>query len=101
MEITKMRSPKGNIVPNQFDITIDNRRIFKSYESNIVMIRNGKVYLDSYYWNYSSTTSKYRNIFLGEDKKTTETKIKSGEYILTDLTKELDKEEFKFFKNKK
>ena len=101
MEITKMRSPQGNIVPNQYDIQVGDKRIFKSYESNIVMIRNNKVYLDSYYWNYSMTTSKYRNMFLGEDKKTTETKIKSGEYILTDLTKELDKEEFNFFKNKK
>jgi hypothetical protein len=101
MEITKMRSPQGNIVPNQYDIQVGDKRIFKSYESNIVMIRNNKVYLDSYYWNYSNTTGRYRNIFLGEDKKTTETKIKSGEYILTDLTKELDKEEFKFFKNKK
>lgn len=98
MEIIKMRSPKGNIVPNQFDIRVDNKRVFRSYESNIVMIRNNKVYLDSYYWNYSMTTSKYRNIFLGEDKKTTETKIKSGEYILTDLTNEVNKEQFKFFK---
>jgi co-chaperonin GroES (HSP10) len=101
MEITKMRSHQGNIVPNQYDIQVGDKRIFKSYESNIVMIRNGKVYLDSYYWNYSNTTGRYRNMFLGEDKKTTEMKIKSGEYILTDLTKELDKEEFKFFKNKK
>lgn len=98
MEIIKMRSPKGNIVPNQFDIRVDNKRVFRSYESNIVMIRNNKVYLDSYYWNYSMTTSKYRNMFLGEDKKTTETKIKSGEYILTDLTNEVNKEQFKFFK---
>lgn len=97
-----MRSPRsGQPVPNQFDITIDNRRIFKSYESVIVMIRNNKVYLDSYYWDHSNTTGKYRNIFLGEDKKTTQIKIDSGEYVLCDLSKEIDKEEFKFFKNKK
>ena len=101
MEITKMRSPKGNIVPNQYDITFENKRIFKSYESVIVMIRNNKVYLDTKYWNYSNTTGKYRNQFLGEDKKTTETKIKSGEYVLTDLQKELDKNEFKFLTNGK
>jgi hypothetical protein len=101
MEITKMRSPQGNIVPNQYDIQVGDKRIFKSYDSVIVMIRNNKVYLDTKYWNYSNTTGKYRNMFLGEDKKVTETKIKSGEYILTDLQKELDKEEFKFFKNKK
>jgi hypothetical protein len=101
MEITKMKSHQGNVVPNQYDIQVGDKRIFKSYESVIVMIRNNKVYLDTKYWNYSNTTGKYRNMFLGEDKKVTETKIKSGEYILTDLQKELDKEEFKFFKNKK
>ena len=99
MEITKMRSPRsGQPVPNQFDIQVENKRIFKSYESVIVMIRNNKVYLDTEYWDWSNTTGKYRNIFLGENKKDTETKIKSGEYILTDLQNELDKNEFKFFK---
>lgn len=48
---------------------------------------SGKIYiiLDKTYWNYSKTTGKYRNIFLGETKKETEKKIKSGEYILADL----------------
>ena len=48
-----------------------------------------QVYLDSKYWNYSTTTSKYRNIFLGEKRKDTEKKIKQKIYILTDLNKEL------------
>ena len=43
-----------------------------------------KKWLDK--WDYSVTTSKYRNIFLNENKKETEKKIKSGEYVLTDLT---------------
>lgn len=101
MEITNMKSHQGNVVPNQYDIRIGNRRIFKSYDSVIVMIRNEKVYLDTKYWNYSNTTGRYRNMFLEETKKETEVKIKSGEYVLTDLQGELDKEEFKFFKNKK
>ena len=101
MEIIKMKSHQGNVVPNQYDIRIGNRRIFKSYESVIVMIRNEKVYLDTKYWKYSNTTGRYRNMFLGETQKETEVKIKSGEYVLTDLQGELDKEEFKFFKNKK
>ena len=101
MEITKMKSPKGNVVPNQYDIRIGNRRIFKSYDSIIVMIRNEKVYLDTKYWNYSNTTGRYRNEFLGETTKETEIKIKSGEYVLTDLQLELDKNEFKFLTNGK
>ncbi len=54
----------------------------KDYESDQV-----KIYLDQKYWNYSNTTGKYRNIFLGETIKDTKAKIKSGEYILTDLNK--------------
>ena len=34
---------------------------------------------------YSKTTSKYRNMFLGETTKETQKKINSGEYILTNL----------------
>lgn len=53
----------------------------------IVFIPNngGKIQLDSQYWDYSKTTGKYRNLFLGEDKKATERKIASGEYELTNL----------------
>ena len=36
--------------------------------------REGKIELDQKYWNYSNTTGKYRNIFLGET--ITETKRK-------------------------
>jgi len=47
--------------------------------------RKGKVYLDNNKWDYSRTTGKYRNQFLGESKKETERKIKSGEYQLVNL----------------
>ena len=88
MKVINMRSPNGNKVPNQFIIEDDNnRQYFQSYKSIISMIDwdKCKVYLDSYYWDYSVTTSKYRNIFLGESSKETQKKIKSKEYILTDL----------------
>jgi hypothetical protein len=45
----------------------------------------GQIYLDRNKWDYSTTTGKYRNQFLGETKKETQAKIDSGEYILTDL----------------
>lgn len=73
-------------IPNQFIITSDNGDLFfQSYESIIVKKSKGKIYLDETYWDYSSTTGKYRNMFLGEDKKTTERKIADGTYILTNL----------------
>jgi hypothetical protein len=71
---------------NQFRITAENGVYFQSYDSIIVFIdNNGKVFLDSKLWNFSKTTAKYRNEFLGETTKETEKKINSGEYTLTDL----------------
>lgn len=86
MKVENLESSSGNTIANQFEITAPEGRYFQSYKSMIVFIPNkGKVQLDKTYWDYSKTTGKYRNIFLGEDKKTTEKKIASGEYELTDL----------------
>ena len=85
MKITNLTSNKGNKIANQFQVHTENAVYFQSYDSMIVKIENGKTYLDSRYWDYSKTTGKYRNIFLGEDKKETEKKIKEGIYILTNL----------------
>tara|TARA_B100000029_G_scaffold114532_1_gene106999 strand:- start:1313 stop:1579 length:267 start_codon:yes stop_codon:yes gene_type:complete len=85
--VTNMVSNKGNKIANQFIIYTTEGSIFQSYNSTIVKIENGKTYLDINTWDYSKTTGKYRNIFLNENKKQTEEKIKSGEYILTDLNK--------------
>jgi hypothetical protein len=75
---------------NQFIIYTDNGKYFQSYNSIIVFHPynvDEPVQLDVNYWDYSKTTGKYRNLFLHETKKETEQKIKSGEYILTDLNK--------------
>jgi hypothetical protein len=87
MKVENMISNNGNSVPNQFIIRDYGYTYFQSYDSVIVKldIKNQKTYLDERYWDYSKTTGKYRNQFLGETKKETESKIKSGEYILTDL----------------
>tara|TARA_R100000544_G_C2173587_1_gene33438 strand:+ start:30 stop:305 length:276 start_codon:yes stop_codon:yes gene_type:complete len=73
--------------PNQFEIVgVQGQKYFQSYDSTIIFItQQGSVNLDKKYWDYSRTTGKYRNIFLGETKKETEQKIKSGEYQLLDL----------------
>jgi len=86
MKVYNMESPNGNKVANQFEIYTDEGKYFQSYRSIIAFKDNkGQVFLDDYYWNYSRTTGKYRNIFLGENKKATEEKIKSGEYKLKEL----------------
>ena len=84
-----MTSSKGNKIANQFIIHTPEATYFQSYQSIIIKttFEEGKrvVYLDEYYWNYSKTTSKYRNSFLGENSKIVEEKVKNGVYLLTNL----------------
>jgi len=92
MKVSNITSNKGNDIPNQFIINTPNATYFQSYKTIIVKttFENGDrvVYLDQDSWNYSITTSKYRNQFLGEDTKTTKKKIKDGIYKLVDLNNE-------------
>ena len=81
----------GKPVANQYVIEAHNQKynyeVFQSYDSSIVLKNHatGTVFLDAKYWNYSVTTSKYRNQFLNESTKETQAKINSGEYKLVDL----------------
>lgn len=86
-KVENMVSHNGNKVPNQFILT-DKRgnRYFQSYATIIAKIdKKGNVTLDKEKWNYSPTTSKYRNLFLGEDTKETKEKIKLKIYKLKNL----------------
>ena len=101
MKVENMISSKGNKVANQFIIKTTEQVLasgghiigaevvyFQSYKSIIARKCDywaSKIKLDRNKWDCSRTTGKYRNIFLGETKKETEKKIKSGEYILADL----------------
>ncbi len=88
MRIRNMVSnSSGREIANQFIVEDDNGDIFfQSYHTVIAKKSKGKIYLDKNSWDYSTTTGKYRNIFLGETKKETEKKIKSGEYTLVVLS---------------
>ena len=87
IKVHQMTSPRtGNPVANQFEIYTDKGVYFQSYRSIIAFKPyNGKTQLDKNYWDYSRTTSKYRNEFLNEYTEETRHKIKEGEYILTNL----------------
>jgi len=99
MKVENITSNNGNKIANQFIVTdkheMGNKiEYFQSYNSMIAKKIYDNIgayvvetFLDQKYWNYSNTTGKYRNIFLGETIKDTRAKIKSGEYILTDLNK--------------
>ena len=89
MKIQNMTSSNGNKVANQFIIFDSEATYFQSYDSIIIKttFEDGerKTYLDTDTWDYSKTTSKYRNQFLGLTTKEVKAKIDSGEFILTDL----------------
>lgn len=73
-------------VANQFTIAINSvGTYFQSYNSIIAVKTPDGVKLDTNFWDYSPTTIKYRNKFLGETAKETKAKIKSGEYKLVNL----------------
>jgi len=81
----KVRNMAG--VPNQFEIDIPGiGTVFQSYHS-VIAIRSesGEITLDESDWDYSNTTGRYRNLFLGEGIAETRKKIKSGVYKLADL----------------
>lgn len=76
-------------VPNQYVVITKAGKLFQSYNTNIALItKEGQVVLDKNSWDCSVTTGKYRNKFLGEDKKITQKKIDSGEYLLADINNE-------------
>jgi len=100
MKVSNMISPRsGRPVANQYIIVDDKWNVyFQSYKSIIAKAKRldykpenkyiNQIYLDINYWDYSRTTLKYLNQFLGtSSKKEIQEKIKSGEYILTDLNK--------------
>jgi len=90
MKIYNMTSSNGNRVPNQFIIEDDHGSLyFQSYQTIIAKKErnnNGVIItLDRNAWDYSVTTGKYRNLFLGETKAETLRKIKDGTYRLENL----------------
>ena len=99
MRVSNMTSNStGRKIPNQFVITDEgrgalgnfiSRETFQSYKS-IIAVRiewesETEIQLDINKWDYSTTTGKYRNQFLGEKKADTQRKIDSGEYKLVNL----------------
>ena len=74
------------IANNQFIISLDDRKVFQSYNSKVAEKKDGQIYLIEPYWNmYSATTNKYLLKFLGESSiKDVRAKVESGEYkVLT------------------
>lgn len=102
MKVSNMISAAGNPVANQFVISgavvilpddTYTGELFQSYNSVIALKaydcnntgNTFRVFLDERFWDYSVTTGRYRNQFLGEGIAETRKKIESGEYTLVNL----------------
>ncbi len=85
-KVENMVSNSGNAIPNQYILTLDNCTIFQSYDTTIAVKFNDGTIVLSDDWTYSSsTTSKYRNIFLGETTAETRRNIDNNTYrVLSD-----------------
>lgn len=88
MKVRNITGRSGQPVKNQFIIEDGKSTIFQSYDSIIAMKSGGRTYLDKYRWDYSTTTGKYRNQFLGMNKKQIEQAIEDGAIYLVDLNDE-------------
>lgn len=76
----------NTIKANYQTLLIDGNKYLLSYDTAIVKISpDGTITLDSHYWDYSNTTGKHRNDFLGEKKKDTQKNIDAGIYLLGEL----------------
>ena len=84
----KMTGRTGRPIKNQEIIrTPEGAELFVSYGTPIARRDpDGRITLDARYWDYSVTTGRYRNQFLGELKAQTEKKLDSGEYLVADLS---------------
>ncbi|MDY0138255.1 MAG: hypothetical protein RBR50_01025 [Candidatus Izemoplasmatales bacterium] len=90
MRISNIIGLNGKAIANQYILTHDNGdKYFQSYDSIIAVKKaNGDILLDEKSWNFSSTTAKYRNVFLNETTKGTQKKIDAGIYKLANLNSE-------------
>jgi len=89
MKVKNMESYKGNKIPNQFIITDEENdaQYFQSYNTVIAKRCNNVVTLDEKAHDWSRTTIKYRNLFLGANSGQVLERINNGEYLLADLNK--------------
>ena len=75
------------ITPNQLEIHVDDSIFFQSYDTVIAKVDkdSGELTLDEEKWNYSKTTSRYRNGFTGLSTSETKAGIDNGTIKLEDL----------------
>ena len=82
ISVNNMISSTGKNVPNQYNIFIYCEdgvyNCFYSYDSLIMVLKNGNIVKVGKDYNYSSTTGKYRNKFINMNLKELDTYIKNN-----------------------
>jgi len=82
MKAYNMTGRTGKPIANQIIIESEGARTFQSYGVTVAKIDASGTWLDETYWDYSKTTSKYLNQFLGRKAKEM---LKTGEAKLASL----------------
>lgn len=86
MEVRNLTSPNtGKAVPSQVVIRHNGTEWFSSYDTIIGKWEGGTIYLDKRFWDYSKTTSKYRNRWLGLINQEVKEAVSNGEIKLVNL----------------
>lgn len=95
VSVRPMESRGGNPTPNQLVMSDPAGETFVSYGTKIVFRshhkygepgnKKHKIILDENYWDYSRTTGKYRNQFLGFGVQECRKGIQDGTIQLADL----------------
>ena len=86
--VENITNKKGNKIANQFIITTDKGQLFQSYKSIIAFKPKDNtkpIELDCNKWDYSYTTSKYRNLFLNCETKDIKKMAKEEKLIFVNL----------------
>lgn len=82
ISVNNMVSSAGKDVPNQYNVFIYSEdgiyNCFCSYDSLIIVIKNGKIIKVGKDYNYSNITGKYRNKFTGLNLKELDKYIKDN-----------------------
>lgn len=80
-KVRNLASPRSwRDVPNQYELSFENGRVFQSYETIIAVRLNGQLYLTSSH-DCSNTTSKYATEWTGYNTRERRDGLKSGKFI--------------------
>jgi hypothetical protein len=87
MRVSQLINSGGRPVPNHFVIEYNGFKWLQSYNALVARIdvESEEVELDQNYWEYSKTTARHRNAFLGMDNSEVKRHVDDGTFRLVDL----------------